>query len=73
MATFTFDTDAYEATHGHKPRGRGGWVFGLKPDASVRKGEAVFTPALTYAEAKRWFATEMARRGTTGSTAYVLA
>jgi hypothetical protein len=44
-----FDTREYEASHGQKPRGRGSWAFQVEDDILP-----VFSPSMTYTEAKRW-------------------
>lgn len=58
-----FDTSAFVAAHGRKPRGVGVWgfVFG-KPDCDD-VGEVWFTPhAVTYTEAKTLARAEAQRR-----------
>jgi len=72
MARFAFDTTDYEFTHGRKPRGRGGWAFSFERHPDVLSDAVVWTPSMTYVEAKRWFAAEAARRGVTEGTVYVL-
>jgi hypothetical protein len=54
--TIEFNTSVFEFAHGRAPRGRGSWAF--FPDRRCRIEDAVFSPSMTYAEAKRWARTE---------------
>ena len=47
-----FCTRDYERSHGHKPRGTGCWAF--MPDNSGNPDDWVFTPSMTYTEAKQF-------------------
>jgi len=55
----TFDTSTYERSHGHTPRGRGGWMFQDADafDADQRSNtytwDTIHTFPGTYTEAKR--------------------
>lgn len=46
--TFDFNTAEFCTAHGKEPRGRGSWAFAFEGR------EPVFSPSMTYAEAKRW-------------------
>jgi len=63
----SFDTTEYEFSHGHTPRGRGGWAFRfLTMDGAVRNEaevarsphadpEVFWAPSpLLFGEAKKW-------------------
>ena len=56
--TVRFDTSEFEFSHGRAPRGRGSWAFSLVRDPDVTKSlpadktGVLFTPSLTYGEAK---------------------
>ena len=64
MPRITFDTAAYEASHGKAPRGRGSWAFGTRRNADAcNEDECWFSPGgMTLAEAKKWAKAEAARR-----------
>lgn len=47
-----FDTREYEFSHGKSPRGRGTWAFFPTRQCDVM--DAMWSPSMTYAEAKRW-------------------
>lgn len=44
-----FNTREYEFSHGHKPRGRGGWAFSFKRNPEMSE---IFWINGTYSEAK---------------------
>jgi hypothetical protein len=44
----SFDTKPWVRSHCQEPRGRGSWAF------SIDGGEALFSPSMTYSEAKAW-------------------
>jgi hypothetical protein len=46
--TIFFDTRPFVRSHMKEPRGRGSWAF------SIDGGEAIFSPSMTLAEARRW-------------------
>ena len=48
MAT-EFRTEAFEFSHGKKPRGTGCWAF----EASST-GETMFSPSMSFKDAKAW-------------------
>lgn len=51
-----FFTTKYQASHGKKPSGRGGWAF-IVMDGS-REHETVFVPgSMTLTDAKTWMRT----------------
>jgi len=51
-----FETSTYRHEHGRSPRGRGSWAF--CPHAKRNGGDyldfTIFSPSMTYGEAKRW-------------------
>ena len=53
MGKFVFDTSEFCLSHGREPRGRGSWAFAFGRQARVE--EVIFSPSMTYTEAKRWF------------------
>lgn len=58
-----FSTSKYEASHGRKPRGRGGWwfqVFYYSPSTGLF-AETFQAPYGTLTEAKRWVELESRR------------
>lgn len=46
-----FDTTEYQRSHGKAPRGTGSWAFKVDQDHFY-----VFSPSMTFTEAKRWVA-----------------
>ncbi|MBR9837042.1 MAG: hypothetical protein GYB50_04010 [Rhodobacteraceae bacterium] len=52
MTAIEFDTSAYVSSHGRQPKGRGSWAFATDPDAD--SSEAIFSPSMTYTDAKVW-------------------
>ena len=56
MTRITFETTPFELSHGRSPRGRGSWAFcpfHLR-NANDYIDHTLFSPSMTYAEAKRW-------------------
>jgi hypothetical protein len=55
-----FTTRHFEASHQKAPRGHGCWAFcdERKAGAQDYLAHAVFSPAMTYAEAKKWAAAQ---------------
>lgn len=47
-----FNTTQYVNSHGHEPRGRGTWAF--FGDRRMRIEDAIWSPSMTYTEAKAW-------------------
>lgn len=47
---FEFSTSQFVLSHGRAPKGRGSWAFVVREVSR----EPVFTPSMTYAEAKTW-------------------
>ena len=62
-----FETREYRSSHLREPRGRGSWAF-------RHLDETIWSPSMTYGEAKRWARAEwQARRPTAGTIiVYVL-
>ncbi len=63
----TFNTVAYEFSHGRTPRGRGSWAFAAVRNPDTK--DIIWSPSMTYAEAKKHAAKIAAERGI--STLYV--
>lgn len=64
-----FNTTSYEMAHGHKPRGRGTWAF--FPTREQRIVDGIWSPSMTYSEAKRWARQRMVDAGKPVATLYV--
>lgn len=58
----SFETLPYEIEHGCSPRGRGSWAFCPfhKRNASDYLDFTLFSPSMTFTEAKRWAKTKVA-------------
>jgi len=50
MTKFKFDPSAFLTGHMQAPRGRGSWAFSLEE----RPDDVVFSPSMTYSEARKW-------------------
>lgn len=61
--TVHFDTSPFTRSHGTEPRGRGSWAFA----DNARGDRAVFSPSMTFAEARRWMKAKLAADGVTGT------
>ncbi|MES2814484.1 MAG: hypothetical protein V4720_06280 [Pseudomonadota bacterium] len=57
----TFNSDAYQRSHGKAPRGEGMWGFGIET-AAPEVEETLWSPNLSLTAAKAWARTEMASR-----------
>jgi hypothetical protein len=56
MANRTYiniDDSPFVRSHMKAPRGRGSWAFSIN-DANAPIADVVFTPSMTYADAKVW-------------------
>jgi len=53
-----FNTYTFQASHGKAPRGRGSWAFSLD---RAGRDHLIFSPSMTYGEAKRWAREEYKR------------
>ena len=53
-----FDTREFEFSHGRKPRGEGVWAF-MPMDHATEDDEFMFSPTMTFSEAKRWAKDQM--------------
>lgn len=51
-----FDAAPYRSSHGTMPRGRGSWAFSFKRDPDLQRDgdEVLWSPSMTYGEAKKW-------------------
>jgi hypothetical protein len=49
-----FDSFPFEESHGQTPRGRGSWAFSFKRDPDLQRDEVLWSPSMTYGEAKKW-------------------
>jgi len=47
MVKVYFNTRPFVTSHMRQPRGRGSWAFAFE-------GQTVFSPSMTYADAKKW-------------------
>lgn len=54
MPRHQFDTTEYEFAHGRAPKGRGSWAFFPEGSDTSDVSNAVFAPAGTFTEARRW-------------------
>lgn len=54
-----FDTTPYRASHLREPRGRGSWAFEFE---GYRDRDILWSPSMTYTEAKKWAVEEVKRR-----------
>lgn len=56
MTKPSFETLPYELSHGRSPKGRGSWAFCPfhKRNAHDYLDWTVFSPSMTFSEAKRW-------------------
>jgi hypothetical protein len=64
----TLNYSFYLATYGRSPRGRGGWAF-CPSEIYDRKDYVKFiiwSPSMTFGEAKKWFKTEAKRLNLSG-------
>ena len=67
----TFNDTPYRNSHLTAPRGRGSWAFGDSPDTPIDK--VVYSPSMTYAEARKWMKKSLEFMGGQGSVEiYVL-
>ena len=70
--TIEFLTDDYEWTYGHAPRGRGSWAFAEDRNADCLSGNILWSPSMTYTEAKKWAREELKRRNLRADALWVL-
>lgn len=66
MSSFEFITTEFQFSHGHTPRGRGSWAF--IPADSYHPAKdyldlAIWSPSMTYTEAKKWYMDATRDRG----------
>ncbi len=71
----TFNDGPFITSHGRSPKGRGSWAFADCPDPDMN--EVIFTPSMTYTEAKTWMRKHLKREygidaRMEGVTVYVL-
>ena len=62
MTRVEFSTNTYEFSHGRKPRGFGGWAFGVgtaNPSPNRWDGEMLTSPPMLFAHAKLWAKTRV--------------
>ena len=52
--TLEVDDTPFVRSHGRKPTGRGSWAFSLQFDPRDILNDVVFSPSLTFTEAKAW-------------------
>lgn len=71
---FTFDTTSYIGAHGKDPKGFGRWGFsiGTSKVEDYNVDTVVFTPAMSYTDAKKFAKQTFKDRGMSNGTIYVL-
>lgn len=71
---FTFDTTSYIGAHGKDPKGFGRWGFsiGTSKVEDYDTDTVVFTPAMSYTDAKKFAKQTFKDRGMSNGTIYVL-
>lgn len=71
---FTFDTTSYIGAHGKDPKGFGRWGFsiGTSKVEDYDADTVVFTPAMSYTDAKKFAKQTFKDRGMSNGTIYVL-
>lgn len=71
---FTFDTTSYIGVHGKDPKGFGCWGFsiGTSKVEDYDADTVVFTPAMSYTDAKKFAKQTFKDRGMSNGTIYVL-
>ena len=57
------DTRLYAMAYGRSPKGRGGWAFHPDADVAATDPSIIWTPSMTYDEARRVARKIAARRG----------
>lgn len=70
--TIEFLTDEYEFSHGCAPRGRGSWAFAEDRNAHACSQQILWSPSMTYPEAKKWARDELKRRNLRADALWVL-
>jgi hypothetical protein len=55
-----FNTIEFVKSHGCAPRGRGSWAFSSERNGPIEN--VLFSPSMTYAEAKKWARAEIEQR-----------
>ena len=59
MVSIEFNTSNYQMAHGHAPRGRGSWAFGVAGQTRWAKDPVTGATSMTYGEAKKQIASEI--------------
>ena len=49
-----FDTAPYRSSHWAEPRGHGQWAFAFKRNPDVGNDELLWSPSMTFGQAKKW-------------------
>jgi hypothetical protein len=65
-AWFVFEDREYVVNHGAKPRGFGTWAFSTKRNPDASSPDMLWSPSLTFGEAKRWAQSQIKAKGATG-------
>ena len=52
---------SYRFAHGKRPHGQGSWAFRVS-----RYEDGIFTPPMTYTQAKQWLKAQMMKQGKKG-------
>ena len=69
--TIEFNTHEFEFSHGHRPRGRGGWAFQIRTGYEKGAEPPLFWSVGTYVEAKRAFVKALREWARGGKCDYV--
>lgn len=59
----TFDTSPFVRSHFYAPRGRGSWAFSTESNPDVLGPTMLWSPSMTFGEAKSWARQQVQGRG----------
>ena len=59
----TFETSPFMRSHFHSPRGRGSWAFSTESNPDVLGPTMLWSPSMTFGEAKSWARQQVQGRG----------
>lgn len=71
MAIYFIDTE-YKFSHGHPPRGRGSWAFSVERNPDSTDPAILWSPSMTFTEAKQWARQQTKARGMKCDALWVL-
>lgn len=66
-----FKTEQYEWSHGHKPKGRGTWMFVRKASHNLPAAEFMSPSGMSYTEARAWCNRQVRAEGFQDATVVV--